>query len=460
MKIVLIDDEVIIVNGIKKMIMRLRNNVDDIHTFTESDALFEFFKENTCDLLITDIRMEDNDGFRVIEKVKTLGKCNKFAIISGYDYFSYAKKSIEVGVVNYILKPIEESELFALIEKVEKEIEQENKAKETTFIKDVINGHVSYQEAYDRLFRNYSATSVCVIKSFDKEEKSVYQVLCEKYSKVVVLNALSSIYYVVFDNNIEKEEVKKILLAHSKNFAIVSDVLPFNMLNKCYEQCKRGAIYRPLYEDKGVLFWADIDKSQSDTLTFQRNTNELFFAVKNKDREKIILVLKNIFDKGTATERLYSFEGLLLKLNKAVDEEEKILMHRFSSCNELINHVTTLINKNAKAQAYSDNALLDAALNYIEKNYAKDITLARVANEISVNYYYLSRLFKNEINMNFKEYLTQKRLSMSLILLKDVSNKIYDVAKKCGYNNVNIFNEAFKKHYGVTPMEFRRLPNN
>ena len=465
MRIVLIDDEVVIVNGIKKMISRLRNNVDEIYAFSDLNALLDFFKDNTCDLLITDIRMEESDGFEVIEKVKALGKCNKFAIISGYDYFSYAKKSIEVGVVDYILKPIEESELLALIVSVEKGLAKEKKINESLVLKDFIDGHLTYQEAREKLFdgKLEEATySVCVIKSFDKEDKSVYNALCEKYYKVFVLTAISSVYYVVFDKVLEKGQIKDILINHATKFVVVSEILSFNALDKCYNQCKRGAIYRPLFEDKGVLFWGDIDKSQNDTLSFQRNTNELFFAIKNKNRNQVLSALNKIFNKEKSGDRIYSFEGLLLKLNKAVFEnEEQILMHRFSNCNDLIKHITLLTLKGSKAQAYSDNALLDTAIKYVDQNYALcDLSLARVANEISVNYYYLSRLFKKQYKMNFKDYLTQKRLNSSLTLLKDVTIKIYDVAKMCGYNNVNIYNEAFKKHYGVTPMEFRRLKND
>ena len=59
------------------------------------------------------------------------------------------------------------------------------------------------------------------------------------------------------------------------------------------------------------------------------------------------------------------------------------------------------------------------------------------------------------MKMNFKQYITEKRLARSTELLKDPSLKVYDIAQMCGYENVNTFNEAFKCAYSVTPTEYR-----
>ena len=80
MRIVLIDDEVIIVNGIKSIISRIRENRDEIYAFSDFCEMLAFVQKNPCDLLITDICMEEKDGFSVIEQVKATGNCKRFAI--------------------------------------------------------------------------------------------------------------------------------------------------------------------------------------------------------------------------------------------------------------------------------------------------------------------------------------------------------------------------------------------
>ena len=73
MRIVLIDDEVVIVNGIKNMILRLRERKDEVFAFTDFSNLLQFLEKTPCDLLISDICMEAYDGFQVIEEIKQKG---------------------------------------------------------------------------------------------------------------------------------------------------------------------------------------------------------------------------------------------------------------------------------------------------------------------------------------------------------------------------------------------------
>ncbi len=97
-------------------------------------------------------------------------------------------------------------------------------------------------------------------------------------------------------------------------------------------------------------------------------------------------------------------------------------------------------------------------INLIERCYADDLTLDDAAAVAGLSSSYLSRLFKEEIGTNFKNYLTKFRLERAKAALKDPRRKVYEVAEEVGFKDQRYFSEVFKKHYGYSPLEYRDHP--
>lgn len=95
------------------------------------------------------------------------------------------------------------------------------------------------------------------------------------------------------------------------------------------------------------------------------------------------------------------------------------------------------------------------AINYINNNYERPITLQEVVNYISINKSYFCTLFKKETGKTYSQYLNEFRVSKSKQLLQDRSLSILDIALSVGFNNQNYFNMTFKKLTNKTPLEFR-----
>ncbi|MBQ8552267.1 MAG: AraC family transcriptional regulator [Clostridia bacterium] len=96
------------------------------------------------------------------------------------------------------------------------------------------------------------------------------------------------------------------------------------------------------------------------------------------------------------------------------------------------------------------------AMNYINKNYAKSITVADCAAAVSMSYSYFSRTFKEITGKSFKNYLTEIRINHAEreILLTDKS--ITEISFECGFNDVSYFISQYKAARGKTPHRFRR----
>ena len=101
------------------------------------------------------------------------------------------------------------------------------------------------------------------------------------------------------------------------------------------------------------------------------------------------------------------------------------------------------------------NLLVRNAVRYIEEKYADPFTLKKMADELFVSPNYLCDLFKRHTGKNITEYLTDYRLQQAEKYLKQVACKVTDVSKLVGYSDAKYFSTAFKKKFGMTPLEYR-----
>ena len=96
------------------------------------------------------------------------------------------------------------------------------------------------------------------------------------------------------------------------------------------------------------------------------------------------------------------------------------------------------------------------AVEYIRKNYKKDISLEDIAEYAQISSHYICSLFKKEIGMNVSKYVMEYRISKAKTLLMTTNMKSYEVAVESGFANESYFSRSFKKMTGFSPSDFRR----
>lgn len=105
-----------------------------------------------------------------------------------------------------------------------------------------------------------------------------------------------------------------------------------------------------------------------------------------------------------------------------------------------------------KAEYSNDFVLLHKILLFIEENYSGECSLKEAAESLNYGYSYLSRLFKQCMNMSYTEYLNRYRISKAVYLLTQYRTKsMSEISSQCGFNNICSFNRNFKKFTGTTP---------
>lgn len=122
-EIIIIDDEAIIRKGIRRMIELSGNHYEVIGEAENGEEGLRLILKKEPDIAIVDVKMPKMDGLLMIEyclhqeNLKT-----RFIILSAYDDYIYTRKSIKLGVCDYLLKPVNRLELIALLEELRKKI--------------------------------------------------------------------------------------------------------------------------------------------------------------------------------------------------------------------------------------------------------------------------------------------------------------------------------------------------
>lgn len=98
---------------------------------------------------------------------------------------------------------------------------------------------------------------------------------------------------------------------------------------------------------------------------------------------------------------------------------------------------------------------IQEAINYMEHNYQRELSVEELADVCKLNRSYFSKLFKDSMGCPPQEFLIRLRLAKAADLMKGTRKSIGDIAAGCGYPNQLHFSRAFKKRYGVSPREWR-----
>ena len=84
-----------------------------------------------------------------------------------------------------------------------------------------------------------------------------------------------------------------------------------------------------------------------------------------------------------------------------------------------------------------------------------DLSVQEIADHVSLSPTYISILFKKEVRVNLKQYISNIRMEKAKKMLKSECYKIAEISEKCGYANANYFSRAFHKSEDMTPVEYR-----
>ncbi|MBR5157517.1 MAG: helix-turn-helix domain-containing protein [Clostridia bacterium] len=112
--------------------------------------------------------------------------------------------------------------------------------------------------------------------------------------------------------------------------------------------------------------------------------------------------------------------------------------------------------QSAKNRNLKLHELLNISKEYIDNNYAKELTLSQVAKYIYLSDSYFAHSFKDKFGISPKSYLLKVRIEAAKELLENTDSKIADVALSVGFSSQQRFNDIFRKNTKMTPLKYRQ----
>lgn len=154
-------------------------------------------------------------------------------------------------------------------------------------------------------------------------------------------------------------------------------------------------------------------------------------------------------------------EGAFLTAGEVVSNIDDI-RESFLSCLERVNARSKLSRpikeeiRTLDAKDQQQKALEKKVLEYLDKHFRdEDLSQIKVADEFQISTYTMSRLFKNQVGIGFREYVNSKRLEYAKTLLLTTTLSIKEISEKAGYTSETYFGRIFKATYGISPSMFK-----
>ncbi|MDB5054080.1 MAG: AraC family transcriptional regulator [Bacilli bacterium] len=180
-----------------------------------------------------------------------------------------------------------------------------------------------------------------------------------------------------------------------------------------------------------ILKWAD---SQEHLLEVYFSISSAFAYIAHKNGRQLADLIGNDYDKW--------MEGIPFRTINQLHEWSKrtLVCLKDDMDHEAENIRLSTINEIRK---------------FVDLNLAQDISLQAIADHIHMHPVYVSKIYKLETGDNLSDYVHLIRMEKATFLLKNSQEKIYEIAALLGYQRPHSFNHAFKKHYQITPQEYR-----
>jgi len=126
-KLMVVDDEQLAIESVKYIVENEINNIEVTQTARTGREAIEKARLSNPDIVLMDIRMPGINGLEAIQEIQKTNKKIVFIIVSAYEYFEFAKQAVELGVKEYLTKPVNKMRLIETLEIVTAQLDEERR---------------------------------------------------------------------------------------------------------------------------------------------------------------------------------------------------------------------------------------------------------------------------------------------------------------------------------------------
>lgn len=505
MDVMLVDDEILAIEHIKKLIDWEVEGFRITAEATNPVKAIELFKQAMPQLVFADIKMPGMDGITFSREILKLNPHVKIVLLTSYKEFKYAQAALEIGAINYFLKhEINADSLLSELRKIKTNWVREhrrNTMMRRKLLQEALLGQLredeqvelqtSFQVGDDAQFTLFLAKPLERFLLLSNKQSSIPQAdVPIELGEMVLLEMLpmSANMFVMLASmprglseqarrSLQQTEltiIQKALetqLDHSVNVIASQAFSELTMLPSIYEKAK-FVLQQTLFEGKHRNLLAE-DSSVPDSLPQQSYHVFLDASIQHlqsRHYEPMLTALKQCFDTVLQSADFTALDDVrhrwLRELDKVRESHAlpivEVLIKKGAvlasghSAFELRDMVMEITKQSMQQFKYGQvlSKRIEQAINFIEEHYALEITAEHIAESVNLSGDHLRHLFREEVGLTVLDYLTQVRINHAKRLLAQRKFRIYEIAEMVGYGSGQYFSQVFRKVTGMTPNNY------
>lgn len=492
MNIFIVEDEYWALEELKTLLKKYEEE-HQLYYFQNGEEAFQHFKEVTPDLVITDITMPIMDGLQLITKIKQADPAVECVLLTVHDTFRYAQKGIQLGVADYLLKPIKKEDLYEtvdqMIEKIRKRKREESDRQHWSINKMLIDS--IQRKNYDiheldnqrflfmlTLFGNWRAPIIDMeqmdiqdIKDIVGHDRECWLLSVTGRQKVLLISLKPHEKLESFPLDAVHRYHQQFGQAHSYTLIKNEKIALNKVFQKAMLMLERGKLFGTPTALTEMSAWREVDLHpiwDKVRILEQKLLNGELATVEGqikdllKQLKKYPLTQRQLF--RFLTDMYYALQYKLQQstipvLQQGFMEDFTEELNALVTYEELEKWLTELILKIMDStqidKQIAPKHLIPKVKQWMEEGYQRTITFQQFAEKHHVSLSYLSREFKEQTGMTFSEYLTNIRIEKAKDFFREGIERVTEVADLVGYQDVKHFRSVFKRVTGLTPAEFK-----
>ncbi len=410
-RVFLVDDEIVIREGVRNSFPWESSGYTLVGEAPDGEMALPMIRDTNPDILITDIRMPFMDGIELCRIVRSQMPWISVIILSGYDEFEYARKGIQLGVREYLLKPVGAEDLRKALDRVNAQRLEEKKRREQS----------------DRLQGRADGGSIFV------REKLLSTLYSEDVREGEAENTL--------------QELRKLgINLFAARYAVI-DV--------AFEPVEAGlSVLFELAESSGGIVHATGSRTggrllilgDSDADTEERAYAFASSAARELEHQGCGHIRVGIGEIVTSPDTILKSLKTARHIRHVLTDEatEKATIVGVREIGEIPSEKKTI-------------SIVNEARYYISQHFTDpNLMLQDVARAVNMSNSRFSTVFAQQSGKTFTEFMTGLRINKAKELLRDTDLRSSQIAAEVGYNDAHYFSYLFKKNEGMTPGEYRQ----
>lgn len=509
-KLLIVDDEQVGREGLEAI---LRKGFPDLMIEQAKNGKMAVELAGTFgpDLILMDIKMPGMDGLEATEIIGDRYPDIKIVMVTAYDTFDYARRALKLGVKDYLLKPSKATEIKKTVGRVLEQIQEENREREHSRLREnalervmpVIETDIVTQLLFDHVHEVHSdelvswlgadagsetfALSVLVPEGSDGAYGSIRDLVRREGAGWVGALYGRQIPIIAFRDSsrsfrVQASELAKMVLEtggrHVREGWFVGVGNVCESLSQVRQSYREALLATPdptqpvryrLYVDKPEPGAVGTGESLLD-LPDKRWEQHFFEQIRVGDwdgiRTETLDFLRRCESEGAdrlhaqqrVSERLWVSSRVLAEMG--VEIGTPTFSFQAQDYRQLRAETGAILDR--IKQAYAEHLerikpdTVRRIKQYIAEHSHEDISLEGIGEKFELSPFYISKLFKEQVGVNYIDFLTECRIDKAKKLMSDPARSLKEITFEVGYHDPNYFSKVFKKMCDLSPTEYRK----